>query len=83
MQSFFMEDKDCLSYTTCIVSNMAADDLEVQGTMASAAMVQWNLYITTTSKIKLLPVIYSVMCFNEDWMYQVTLANNFCLLELI
>ena len=22
-------------------------------------------------------------CFNEDWMYQFTLANNFCLLELI
>ena len=23
------------------------------------------------------------MCFNEDWRYQFTLANNFCLLELI
>ena len=23
------------------------------------------------------------MCFNEDWIYQVTFANNFCLLELI
>ena len=23
------------------------------------------------------------MCFNEDWMYQFTLANNVCLLELI
>ena len=39
MQSFFKEDKDCLAYTTCIVSTMAADDLAVQGTMASAAMV--------------------------------------------
>ena len=24
---------------------------------------------------------YSVMCFDEDWMYLFTLANNFCLLE--
>ena len=31
----------------------------------------------------LLPVIYSVMCFNKDWRYQFTLANNFCLLGLI
>ena len=31
----------------------------------------------------LLAVIYSVMFFNEDWRYQFTLANNFCLLELI
>ena len=23
------------------------------------------------------------MCLNEDWMYQFTLANNFCFLELI
>ena len=23
------------------------------------------------------------MCFNEDWRYQFTIANNFCLLELI
>ena len=23
------------------------------------------------------------MCFNEDWRYQFTLVNNFCLLELI
>ena len=23
------------------------------------------------------------MCFDEDWMNQFTLANNFCLLELI
>ena len=23
------------------------------------------------------------MCFNEDWSYQFTLANNLCLLELI
>ena len=23
------------------------------------------------------------MCFDEDWMHQFTLANNFCLLELI
>ena len=23
------------------------------------------------------------MCFNEDWMYQFTVANNFCLMELI
>ena len=30
----------------------------------------------------LLPVIYSVICFNEDWRYQFTRANNFCLLEL-
>ena len=30
-----------------------------------------------------LPVVYSVMCFNEDWRYQFTRANNFCLLELI
>ena len=27
-------------------------------------------------------MIYSVMCFNEDWMYQFTLAYNFWLLEL-
>ena len=30
-----------------------------------------------------LPVIYLVIRFNEDWRYQFTLANNFCLLELI
>ena len=23
------------------------------------------------------------MCLNEDWSYQITLANNFCLQELI
>ena len=23
------------------------------------------------------------MCFNEDWRYKFTLANNICLLELI
>ena len=48
-------------------------------------MLQWNLSVTTTSKIILLPVIYSesVMCFNEDWRYQFTLDNNVCLLELI
>ena len=23
------------------------------------------------------------MCFNEDWKYEFTLANNSCLLELI
>ena len=23
------------------------------------------------------------MCFNEDWVYQFTRANDFCLLELI
>ena len=23
------------------------------------------------------------MCFNEDWKYKFTLANNLCLLELI
>ena len=28
-------------------------------------------------------VIYSVMCFNGDWRYQFTVANNFCLMELI
>ena len=27
-------------------------------------------------------VIYSEMRFNEDWIYQLTLANNFCLQEL-
>ena len=31
----------------------------------------------------LLPMINSVMCFNEDWKYQFILANKFCLLELI
>ena len=30
-----------------------------------------------------LPLIYLVMCFNEDWRYPFTLANSFCLLELI
>ena len=46
--------------------------------------LQWNLSVTTTSIIKILPVIYSVMCFNyEDWIYQFIRANNFCLLELI
>ena len=34
-------------------------------------------------KKNVLPVIYLVMCFNEDLRYQNTLANNFCLLELI
>ena len=28
-------------------------------------------------------MIYSLMCFNEDWMYQFTLSNNVYLLELI
>ena len=28
-------------------------------------------------------LINLVMCFNEDWMYQFTLANIFCLLELM
>ena len=28
-------------------------------------------------------LIDSVMCLNEDWMNQFTLANDFCLLELI
>ena len=32
---------------------------------------------------KIFPVIYSVMCFNEDWNYQFILYNNFCLPELI
>ena len=27
--------------------------------------------------------MYSIMCFNEDWRYQFTLAKNVCLLELI
>ena len=31
----------------------------------------------------LLPVIDSVMCFNEDWRYQFTFANNLCILEFI
>ena len=48
-----------------------------------AKIVQWNLSVTTTSIKELLPVIYSVMCFNENWRYQFTLANSFCLLELI
>ena len=26
---------------------------------------------------------FPVMHFNDDWRYQFTLANNFCLLELI
>ena len=30
-----------------------------------------------------LPLIYSAMCFNEDWRYRFTLANDFCHLELI
>ena len=34
-------------------------------------------------KIYSLPVINSVMRFNEDWRYQFPLANNLCLLELI
>ena len=29
------------------------------------------------------PVIYSVMCFTEDWRYQFTLASDVCFLELI
>ena len=45
--------------------------------------LQWNLSVTTTSIINLLPVIYSVMCFIEDQRYRFTLANNVCLLELI
>ena len=27
-------------------------------------------------------MIYSVMCFDEDWRYQFILANNFCLLAV-
>ena len=56
---------------------------KVNNTLHCYTVLQWNLSITTTSKIKLLPVIYSVMCFNEGWWNQFTLANNVCLLELI
>ena len=28
-------------------------------------------------------MIYSEMCFNEYWRYQITLVKNVCLLELI
>ena len=28
-------------------------------------------------------LIYLVMCFNDDWRYRFTRANDFCLLELI
>ena len=28
-------------------------------------------------------MIYSVMCFNEDWRFQINVAKKFCLLELI
>ena len=45
--------------------------------------IQWNLPVTTTSIINSLPVIYSVMCFNEDWRYEFTLAKNVCLLDHI
>ena len=45
--------------------------------------IQWNLSVTTTSLMKYITDDYSVMCFNEDWRYQFTLANNFCLLGLI
>ena len=40
-----------------------------------ALWVQWNLSVTTTCIIKSIPVIYSVICFNEGWMYQFTLVN--------
>ena len=47
-------------------------------------LIQWNLSVATTSiYLNILPLVYSVMCFNEDWKYQLILANNFCLLELI
>ena len=46
-------------------------------------LLQWNLSVTTTSIINSLPVIYPGMCFDEDSMYQFTLANDVCLLELI
>ena len=41
--------------------------------------VQWNLSVTTTFMIKFI----TCDLFNEDWRYQLTLVNNFCLLELV
>ena len=43
-------------------------------------MIQWNLSATTTSIINRITLIYSVMCFNEDWRYQFALASDVCLL---
>ena len=45
--------------------------------------VQWNLSVTTTSKIKFITCDLFSNGFNEDWRCQFTRANNFCLLELI
>ena len=39
----------------------------------------WNNHLYKN----LFPVIYSIMCFTEDWRYQFTLASNVCFLELI
>ena len=43
-------------------------------------ILQWNLSLTITSVIKF---ITCDLFSNENWRYQFTLANNFCLLELI
>ena len=48
-----------------------------------ANKVQWNLSITTTSKIKCITFDLFSNMFIEDWRYQFTLANNVCLLELM
>ena len=54
-----------------------------QGILHTSPVIQWNLSVTTTSIMTFLPVIYSATCFSEDWRYQFTVANNFCLLGLI
>ena len=46
-------------------------------------LLQWNLSVTTTPKIKFIPCDLFSNVVNEEWRYQFTLANNFCLLELI
>ena len=49
----------------------------------SAKQLQWNLSVTTTSILKSISSDLFSNMFNEDWRYQLTLANNSCLLELI
>ena len=49
----------------------------------SPLLLQWNMSVTTTSKINFITCDLFSNVFNEDWRYQFTLANNVCLLELI
>ena len=44
---------------------------------------QWNLSVTTTSKIKFITCDLFSNVFYEHWRYLFTIANNVCLLELI